>query len=162
MGSAVHAAARVNSSSECYPYTTIVGAYELGYAKERPRYKRKPPRMPMVDFRPLRNAECDELICRVARLKDADPPMDLLTHSQTRRLVAEKSAEKAKDYKHREDLLDAAICAWTAALWTRWGETRCQVLGRDECPTNRRCATIVAPARPELRAPPADDGILRG
>ena len=145
--------------SECYPYTTIVGAYELDYAKERPRYKRKPPRMPMVDFRPLRNAECDELICRVARLKDADPPMDLLTHPETRRLVAEKSPEKAKDYKHREDLLDAAICAWTAALWTRWGETRCQVLGRDEFPTNRRCATIVAPARPEQRPCRANTGL---
>ena len=31
--------------SECYPYTTIVGANELGYVDERPRYKRKPRRM---------------------------------------------------------------------------------------------------------------------
>jgi hypothetical protein len=27
---------------ECYPYTTLVGAPELGYDLERPRYKRKP------------------------------------------------------------------------------------------------------------------------
>ncbi len=30
--------------SECYPYTALVGAHELGYSDERPRYKRKPPR----------------------------------------------------------------------------------------------------------------------
>ena len=29
--------------SETYPYTTLVGAPELGYDAERPRYKRKPP-----------------------------------------------------------------------------------------------------------------------
>ena len=137
--------------SECYPYTTIVGAHELGYANERPRYKRKPPRMSTATFLPLRNAECDELICRVDRLKDADPPMDLSTHPETRRLAAERSPDKPKDYKHREDLLDAALCAWTAALWSRWGNTRCQVLGLDETPSNRRRATIVAPARPEQR-----------
>ena len=137
--------------SECYPYTTIVGAHELGYADQRPQYKRKPPRMSTAEFIPLRNAECDKLICRVARLKDADPPMDLSTHGETHRLVVEWSPAKRKDYKHREDLLDAALCAWTAALWSRWGETRCQVLGLDETPSSRRRATIVAPARPEQR-----------
>ena len=40
--------------SECYPYTMIVGAHELGYIGERPRYKRKPRRMRVRDFRPLR------------------------------------------------------------------------------------------------------------
>ncbi len=50
----------------------------------------------------------------------------------TRRLVEEPSPNERKDYKHREDLLDAALCAWTAALWNRWGEARCQVLGFDE------------------------------
>ena len=137
--------------SECYPYTTIVGAHELGYAKERPRYKRKPGGMSTAKFLPLRNAECDELIRRVDRLKDADPPMHLSTHPETRRLVAEGSPENRKDYKHREDLLDAALCAWTAALWSRWGEARCQVLGLDDTPPGRRRATIIAPARPEQR-----------
>ena len=137
--------------SKCYPYTMIVGAPELGYDEERPRYKRKPKRMSMAEFRPLRNAECDELIRRMALLRDADPPMELLTHSETRRLVVEKSPERPKEYKHREDLLDAALCARTAALWTRWGESRCQVLGLDETPTNHQRATIIAPARPEQR-----------
>jgi predicted RNase H-like nuclease len=31
---------------ECYPYTTLVGATQLGYDLERPRYKRKPRHMP--------------------------------------------------------------------------------------------------------------------
>ena len=137
--------------SECYPFTTIVGAQELGYAMERPRYKRRPKGMSSADFRTLRNAECDELIRRVNRLKEADPPINLCTHAETRRLVAERSPAGQKDYKHREDLLDAALCAWTGALWTRWGEMRCQALGRDEASNNGRRATIIAPARPEQR-----------
>ena len=137
--------------SECYPYTTIVGARELGYTKERPRYKRKPKGKSMADFRPLRNAECDELIRRVAHLEDADPPMYLHTHPDTWKLVEEKSPNKDKDYKHREDLLDAALCAWTAALWTRWGKKRCQVLGLDDATPSSVEATIIAPARPEQR-----------
>lgn len=32
--------------SECYPYTTLVGAAELGYGLERPTYKRRPVRVP--------------------------------------------------------------------------------------------------------------------
>ena len=137
--------------SECYPYTTIVGAQELKYTKERPRYKRKPHRMSTAEFLPLRNSECDELIRRVNCLKDTDPPMNLSTHPDTRRLVEDSSPDKRKDYKHREDLLDAALCAWTAALWDRWGETRCQVLGFDETLSVRLQATIIAPARPEQR-----------
>ena len=137
--------------SECYPYTTIVGACELGYTEQRPRYKRQPKGMSMVDFRPLRNSECDELIRRLARLKYADPPMDLCTHPETRRLVAEQSPAERRAYKHREDLLDAALCAWTAALWSRYGEGRCQVLGFDDVPINGARPTIIAPARPEQR-----------
>lgn len=137
--------------SECYPYTTIIGTSELGFDEERPRYKRKPPRMSMAEFRPPRNAECDELIRRTALLRHADPPIDLLSHPQTRQLVMNKSPERARDYKHREDLLDAALCAWTAALWTRWGESRCQVLGADETPTHRSRATIIAPTRQDQR-----------
>ena len=209
--------------SECYPYTTIVGACELGYTEQRPRYKRQPKGMSMADFRPLRNSECDELIRRLARLKYADPPMDLCTHPgagrpgswrsspgrragcgklctefgdlrrrhdgrarglrgvrvlvveqqwrqrpahvpfhvirqhtatrarETRRLVAEQSPAERRAYKHREDLLDAALCAWTAALWSRYGEGRCQVLGFDDVPINGARPTIIAPARPEQR-----------
>ena len=124
--------------SECYPYTTIVGACELGYGTERPRYKRKPKRMRIAEYRPVRAAACDELIRRVANLKRADPPMDLKSHPETRRLVTENSPAADKAYKHREDLLDAAIYAWTAAFWLRWGTTRCQVLGAgDTCPGDR-------------------------
>jgi predicted RNase H-like nuclease len=55
-------------------------------------------------------------------------------------------------YKHREDLLDATLCAWTAALWHRHGPARCQVLGADDPPgSDGLVATIIAPARPAQR-----------
>jgi predicted RNase H-like nuclease len=76
--------------SECYPYATIVGAEELGYEDRRPAYKRKPKRMRTAEFLPIRNAACDELICRVAGLASADPPIDLISHPVTRALVAEQ------------------------------------------------------------------------
>ena len=137
--------------SECYPYTTIVGACELGYTTARPRYKRPPKGAKMAVFRPLRNAACDELIRRVARLKEADPPMNLDAHPDTRQLVIQKSPDRRSEYKHREDLLDAALCAWTAAFWSRWGNTRSQVLGDDDTPINGVRPTIIAPARSEQR-----------
>jgi predicted RNase H-like nuclease len=37
--------------SETYPYATLVGTTELGYDTERPRYKRKPPRLPAAQWR---------------------------------------------------------------------------------------------------------------
>ena len=137
--------------SECYPYTTIVGACELGYGSERPVYKRQPKGMSRADFRKLRSAECDELVRRVSQLTAANPPMKLLAHPETARLVAEKSPKTDQEYKHREDLLDAAICAWTAALWDRAGETRCQVLGRGEPLSTCLRSTMIAPARREQR-----------
>lgn len=138
--------------SECYPYATIVGATELGYEDKRPSYKRKPRRMRVAEFVPIRNAACDELVRRVAGLATADPPMDLTSHPVTRALVAEPSPVKAAPYKLREDLLDAAICAWTAALWRRHGDRRCQVLGGAERDgAGGPIATMIAPARPEQR-----------
>ena len=55
--------------------------------------------------------------------------------------MTDRSPLKDGEYKHREDLLDAAICAWTAALWARWGEVRYQVLGLDEAPRDGIRAT---------------------
>ncbi|MGW1802865.1 hypothetical protein ACWCQN_45315 [Streptomyces sp. NPDC001984] len=37
--------------AECYPYTTLVGAAELGYDQERPTYKRRPARVPTAQWR---------------------------------------------------------------------------------------------------------------
>jgi predicted RNase H-like nuclease len=129
--------------SECYPYTTLVGAEELGYERERPLYKRKPKRMRLADFRPLRAQACDVLVRRLASL------LDLTSHPATRALIEQPSPEADLAYKHREDLIDAALCAWTAALWHRAGTDRCQVLG-DETEARPR-ATIIAPARPSQR-----------
>lgn len=139
--------------SECYPYTAIVGAAELGYEDKRPMYKRAPKKMKAAEAWPLRTAACDELIGRVAALAHAQPPLDLRSHPETAALVGTPSPSVASAYKKREDLLDAAICAWTAALWHRFGSARCQVLG---LPTNdeqliRPLASIIAPARDEQR-----------
>lgn len=141
--------------SECYPYTTIVGAAELGYTHERPRYKRKPRGMRVAEWRPIRAAACDGLIERMRKLRSADPPMDLYSHRVTARLVDEPSPLDDRLYKHREDLIDACLAAWTAALWRRHGNSRCQVLGvNDQLVDGRGArATIIAPARPEQRIP---------
>jgi predicted RNase H-like nuclease len=139
--------------SECYPYTTIVGVEELGYSAEdkRPVYKRKPRGMTTADFRPRRAANCDDLLQRMANLRDAEPPLILASNDETRNLLdAQSPTDDDKLYKHREDLLDAALCAWTALLWTTRGFERCQVLG-DAGTTGARIASIIAPARPEQR-----------
>jgi predicted RNase H-like nuclease len=138
--------------SECYPYTTLVGAVELGYDVERPRYKRKHPPLPTAEWRPMRATTCDELIRRLVRLDDADPPLLLCSHPETQKLVEEPSPiDDERAYKHREDLLDALLCAWTAALWARHGPARCQVLGQQGSDPSSPYATIIAPARPEQR-----------
>jgi len=138
------------SVSECYPYTTIVGVELLGY-DVRPLYKRKPKAMRMAEFRAVRAAACDELIRRVATLAHADPPLDLRSHEATRKLLEEPSPRDNRAYKHREDLLDAALCAWTSSLWHRHGFERCQVLGAVPG-VGRPAATIIAPAQAEQRA----------
>ncbi|MGW6012615.1 DUF429 domain-containing protein [Streptomyces sp. NPDC055210] len=137
--------------SECYPYTTLVGAAELGYDLERPTYKRRPARVPSADWRAVRALACDELIGRVAGLATADPPLLLASHPVSRRLTEEPSPQRAADYKHREDLVDALLCAWTAALWSRHGLTRCQVLGAGSPAPQGYAPTIIAPARTEQR-----------
>jgi predicted RNase H-like nuclease len=109
--------------SECYPYTTIVGVAEFGYGV-RPLYKRKPRKLVTADWRPIRAAACDDLIRRVTRLSTFDRPIDLRSHELTRRLVEEPSPLDDRSYKSREDLLDAAISAWTASYWRRHGRSR--------------------------------------
>lgn len=138
--------------SECYPYTTLVGAVELGYDVERPRYKRKPKWMRAAEWKPLRCAACDDLVRRLAKLKHANPPLDLCSHPQTQLLLDEPSPVTQAAYKHREDLIDAALCAWTAAYWWRHGMRGCQVLGLEAGDADPElAATIIAPARPEQR-----------
>ena len=125
--------------SETYLYATLVGAAELGYDSERPRYKRKPRRLRAAQWRTERAATCDTLIERLGRLADADPP--LLLHS-------------------REDLIDALLCAWTASLWTRHGFDRCQVLGLPANATGDPAATMIVPAQPEQRLQPLPKSAL--
>jgi predicted RNase H-like nuclease len=137
--------------SETYPYATLVGAAELCYDTERPRYKRKPPRTPAAQWRTERAANCDTLITRLGQLANADPPLLLHSHPVTRELAEQPSPISDAAYKHREDLIDALLCAWTASLWARHGFTRCQVLGLPDNATDDPAATMIVPARAEQR-----------
>jgi predicted RNase H-like nuclease len=150
-GGPPHAGRRI---SETYPYATLVGAAELGYDSERPRYKRKPPRLPAAQWQLQRAATCDTLIERLGRLAHADPPLLLDSHPVTRELARQPSPLNDLAYKHREDLIDALLCAWTASLWAHYGFDRCQVLGLPAEPTNGLAATMIVPARPEQRLQP--------
>lgn len=135
---------------ECYPYTTLVGVAELGYEDERPRYKRQPKDLSVAEWRPLRAVTCDELIRRMAALRFADPPLDLQSHPVTEQLLVEASPEADHDYKHRDDLIDAVLCAWTAALWWRSGTSHSQALGLTPGRRGPQPA-MIAPCRPEQR-----------
>lgn len=137
---------------ECYPYTTLVGMVELGYEVERPRYKRFDRSLPVAEARVARATACDELIRRMVALDAATPPLLMTSHPLTEWLTAEPSPLLDGPYKHREDLLDAVLCAWTASIWHRHGDARVQVLGRDDHPDSAgRLGTIIAPAREEQR-----------
>jgi predicted RNase H-like nuclease len=138
---------------ECYPYTALVGASVLGYDIERPLYKRKPRSLTTAEWRPIRAAACDELVARLAALDEVSPSLDLRSHPVAERLLTERSPWADRDYKHREDLIDALVAAWTAALWHGHGLARCQVLGADDSLVDERGArpTIIAPARSEQR-----------
>jgi predicted RNase H-like nuclease len=144
---------RGRTISECYPYTTLVGAPELGYEVERPRYKRKPRGIKISEWRTVRARSCDELIARLAVLGTAVPELELRSHPTTERLLLEPSPLDDRGYKHREDLIDACLAAWSAALWITFGTARCQVLGIDDPLTDAdgRRATIIAPARSTQR-----------
>ncbi|RPE78343.1 putative RNase H-like nuclease [Frondihabitans sp. PhB161] len=139
---------------ECYPYTTLVGVEELGYDVERPRYKRLDKALPAAEARAARAVATDELVRRIGLLDTFDPPLDLASHPVTKALFDEPSPLSGPAHKHREDLLDAALCAWTASIWHRHGLSRVQVLGRDEPKDpSGRPATLVAPCRPSQRLP---------
>jgi len=146
--------------SETYPYATLVGAAELGYDTERPRYKRKPPHLPATQWRAERAATCDTLIRRLSHLADADPPPVLQSHPITAELAEQPSPVSDGAYKHREDLFDALLCAWTASLWARHGLDRCQVPGLPATPTSGPAATIIVPTRPEQRPQPLPQSAL--
>jgi predicted RNase H-like nuclease len=130
---------------ECFPYLALVGAPAFGYDVQRPIYKRRPRGLAPAEFRQLRARNADEIVRRAAALRD--PPIDLRSHEATAALLDEPTPLADRPAKHREDLLDAVLCAWTGLLWWHHGLARCQVLGGDEVPP----ATVIAPCRPEQR-----------
>ena len=137
---------------ECYPYTTLVGAPEFGY-EVRPPYKRRPVNVPLSDWRGQRAATFDGMVERLSSLAQANPPLDLSSHPATAALL-EPSPLIDRPYKHREDLLDACIAAWTASLWMAHGLNRIQPLGAaDRLAANAPIATIMAPYRSGQESP---------
>jgi len=135
---------------ESFPYLALVGAAELGYDRERPVYKRKPRQLGATEFRALRAANTDEIIARVAAR--CDPPIDLRSHPVTASLINSPTPLVDRAAKHREDLLDAVLCAWTGLLWWHHGLARCQVLGDPVGEViGGAPATVIAPCRPEQR-----------
>lgn len=128
--------------TECFPYLALVGTPELGYDVERPVYKRRPRHLTPAEFRQRRAANTDEIIRRLAGVQD--PPLGLRTHPVTAALLDEPTPLADRPAKHREDLLDAALCAWTGLVWLHHGFARCQVLGTSP-------STVIAPCRPEQR-----------
>ena len=138
------------SISECYPYTTLVGAEEFAF-RPRPPYKRKPKGLTMAQFWPKRLEAWDSIVARLAALADADPPLDIRSHPATRALEQTPAAGKGLAYKRAEDLLDAVVCAWTAALWWRHGPANCVPLGAPSAPGGDESlvATIIAPVSAE-------------
>jgi predicted RNase H-like nuclease len=55
-------------------------------------------------------------------------------------------------YKHREDLIDACLAAWTAALWIERGADRCQVLGEHDCFVDDRVSAQLSSHRRDPRS----------
>jgi predicted RNase H-like nuclease len=139
---------------EAYPHTTLVGAEELGYTEARPRYKKLDTSLPVTERRQRRADVCDDLIERLDRLATASPPLLLRSHPVTTLLLDVPSPTKETAHKHREDLIDAALCAWTASSWDEHGLERFQILGATDVPDDHgRVPTLLAMARPEQRHP---------
>jgi hypothetical protein len=78
-----------SSYFECYPYTTLVGAAELGYDERRPRYKRPDTTLPREARREARAAACDDLLRRLDSLATATPALRLRSHPVSRLLLDE-------------------------------------------------------------------------
>lgn len=102
----------------------------------------------MMQFWPERLKAWEEIIERLERLErlaTGDPPLDLSSHPATNALRTTPVAGRAQAYKKAEDLLDAVLCAWTAALWHRHPE-ECAVLGPSSPPGDGEpAATIISP-----------------
>ena len=115
---------------ESFPYLALVGAAELGYDVERPIYKRKPRHARRV---PTSACCAPRTPTRSSGASPrGDPPIDLRSHPVTAALLDEPTPLADRAAKHREDLLDAVLCAWTGLLWLHHGLDRCQVLGDAE------------------------------
>jgi predicted RNase H-like nuclease len=126
-------------------------APEFGCGTEPLLYKRKPAQRPVAEWRRERAVNCDTLISRLGQPGAAGLPLLLHSHPVTRQLTGQPSPVSDAGYKHREGLIDALLCAWTAALRAHHGLGRCQVLGLEAESSGTLAVTIIVPARPGQR-----------
>jgi predicted RNase H-like nuclease len=126
--------------SECYPYTTLVGAF--GFTS-RPAYKRRPKAVPTVEWRTHRAGEFQRIVTALVDEAPSLAPLDIASHGLTAILLGEPPTDD-RAYKHQEDLMDAVLCAWTAQVWLRHGMARCQVL-HGQPSAEGGVASIIAP-----------------
>lgn len=110
-GFALPGAGQARTILECYPHPAIIEMFGLG---ERLRYKAKRG-MTVAD----RRKGLATLATLVESLEDAEPRL------VTPRIIIDETV-RGRAVKTVEDTLDARICAWVAALWSRRPEcVRC-------------------------------------
>lgn len=96
---------------EVYPHPALIEAFEL---PERLLYKKGPVAR--------RRAGLQQLDRLVHRLGTADPPLRSA-------LLGIDETVRGRALKNAEDLLDARVCAWIAAVWRRHGRTGIDLYG---------------------------------
>lgn len=82
------------------------------------------------------------------RYKRKPPP---LPTAEWRPMRAKTCDKLIRQLLRLEKVDPPLLCAWTAALWARHKQTRCQILGQQGLGPGGPYATIVAPTRPEQR-----------
>jgi predicted RNase H-like nuclease len=125
----------VRAAIEVFPHPALV--VFLGRSERLP-YKAKQGRALSV-----RHAALCELRQGLVDLKRADPPLDVTTSPEWRRLAALCDTQPAgAAFKRLEDELDAYVCAYIGWYHLAWAGTRSLTVG------DRRSGYIVTPVTP--------------
>ena len=139
--------------SECYPYTTLVGACELGHDRAQPLYKRKPRRLPAAEWRPVRAAARDERIRRIDARSQARGQCSICAPTPSHRAFS--NHPRSRTWLTSTGRIRSTRCSprGPRRFGTATVSARCQVLGADDPLIDERGAhaTIIAPARQEQR-----------
>lgn len=129
----------LRAAIEVYPHPALVVL--LGRAERLP-YKAKPGRSLAV-----RHAAMGELLGGLAELKRADPPLDVTTSPEWRRLAqACEARPSGAALKALEDELDGYVCAYIGRYHLAWAGSRSLTVG------DGGCGYIVTPVTPRHAA----------